>query len=145
MPFISVTRLRVRSWSYLPAFLLATTRIAWQARNADGSLAVKIFRERRNAFWTSTSWESEAAMRQFMRAKPHGPAMRKLLSWCDEAAIVHWTQSDGELPSWREAHRRMQGEGRPSKVNYPSLAQQSYTIPEPDPRAKSELRIKKSK
>jgi hypothetical protein len=142
MPFVSVTRLRVRSWSYLPAFLIATVRITWQARKAGGSLSVKIFRERRNAFWTSTSWESEAAMRQFMMAKPHGPAMRKLLNWCDEAALVHWTQHDAELPSWPEAHRRMQQMGRPSKVNHPSLAQQSYTIPEPDPAAKSELRIK---
>jgi quinol monooxygenase YgiN len=142
MPFVSVTRLRVRSWSYLPAFLMATVRIAWQARNAEGGLAVKIFRERRNAFWTSTSWESEAAMKKFMQANPHGSAMRKLLNWCDEAALVHWTQPGTELPSWQEAHRRMQADGRPSKVNHPSPAQQSYTIPEPDTTAKSELRIK---
>jgi len=142
MPFVSVTRLRVRSWSYLPAFVVATARIAWQARKADGSLAVKIFRERRNAFWTTTSWESEAAMKKFMLAKPHGPAMRKLLNWCDEAAIVHWTQPGAELPSWPEAHRRMQLQGRPSKVNYPSPAQSSFTIVEPDTSAKSELRIK---
>ena len=58
-----------------------------------------------------------------MQAEPHGPAMRKLLEWCDEAALVHWTQEDEELPTWTEAHRRMLREGRPSKVNHPSEAQ----------------------
>ena len=143
MPVVSITRLRVRSWSYFPAFLITALRAAWQAKNADGSLAVKIFRERRNAFWTSTSWESEAAMKNFMLARPHGPAMRKLLEWCDEAALVHWTQPGGELPSWAEAHRRIQQEGRPSKVNHPSPAHLAYTITPPDLTAKGELQIKK--
>ena len=89
MPFVSITRLRIRSWRFLPAFLFAAFRSGKQARNADGNLAVKILRDKHNAFWTSTSWDSEASMKAFMRANPHGPAMRKLLEWCDEAALVH--------------------------------------------------------
>ena len=58
-------------------------------------------------------------MKTFMLAAPHGPAMRRLLEWCDEAALVHWTQTGSELPSWDEAHRRIQHEGRSSKVNHP--------------------------
>jgi heme-degrading monooxygenase HmoA len=142
MPFISVTRLRVRSWFYLPSFLFMTMRIGRQAKRAPGNLAVKLFRDRRKAFWTSTGWESEAAMRAFMLAKPHGPVMRKLLEWCDEAALVHWTQADAELPSWAEAHVRMQGEGRPSKVNHPSAAQTKYVIDAPPANPKGELRFK---
>jgi quinol monooxygenase YgiN len=123
--------LRIRSWAYYPAFLFATLRVAWQAKKADGNLAVELLRDRRNTFWTLTSWSSEAAMKAFMRAKPHGPAMRKLLEWCDEAALVHWSQSGAELPSWEEAHRRMQREGRPSKVNHPSAAHTAHAIPAP--------------
>jgi hypothetical protein len=142
MPVISITRLRVRSLFYLPAFLLAALRIGAQARNAPGNLAAKIFRDRRKTFWTSTSWESEAAMKAFMLARPHGPAMRKLLEWCDEAALVHWTQDSAELPSWPEAHVRMQRDGRPSKVNHPSSPHKEYSIPPPstDPRRESRLK-----
>jgi hypothetical protein len=133
MPVVSITRLRVRSLRFLPAFIVTALRIGNQARVADGSLSVKVLRDRRNTFWTCTCWESEIAMRKFMLANPHGPAMRKLLEWCDEAALVHWTQLGAELPSWEEAHRRIQHEGRPSKVNHPTPAHVSHSIPPPAP------------
>jgi hypothetical protein len=142
MAVVSVTRLRVRSWRFLPAFLLRTLRIGVQARKAHGSLAVKVFRDRRNAFWTSTCWESEAAMRDFMLAEPHGSTMRKLLEWCDEAALAHWNQETAELPSWSEAHKRMLRLGRVSKVNHPSEAQKAFRIDEPGENTRSELRLK---
>ena len=142
MPVISVTRLRVRSWLFIPAFLFTTFRIGRQAREAEGNLAAKVFRDARNAFWTCTSWDSEASMKAFMLAEPHGPAMRKLLEWCDEAALVHWTQDNDELPSWEEAHRRMLREGRPSKVNHPSEAQKAHRIDAPGAAGKTEVRLK---
>jgi len=142
MPFVSITRLRVRSWRFLPAFLFAAFRSGKQARNADGNLAVKILRDKHNAFWTSTCWDSEASMKAFMLANPHAPAMRKLLDWCDEASLVHWTQETVELPAWEEAHRRMLREGRPSKVNHPSVAQKAQRIDPPETSAKREVRLK---
>lgn len=142
MPFVSITRLRVRSWFYLPAFFVHTLRIARQAAKADGILAVRLLRDRGNTFWTGTSWSSEGAMRAFMLAKPHGPTMRRLLQWCDEAALVHWIQTGADLPSWDDAHRRMQHEGRPSKVNHPSAAHTAYRIPAPIRRPTRELRFK---
>jgi hypothetical protein len=142
MPVISITRLRVRSWFYLPAFLVRTLRIARQATRADCNLAVKLLRDRQNTFWTGTSWSSEESMKAFMLAKPHGPTMRKLLHWCDEAALVHWTQAGAELPSWEEAHKRIRDEGRPSKVNHPSAAHTAHAIPAPIARRTRELRLK---
>ena len=142
MPVISVTRLRVRSWRFIPAFLFATFRISRQARIAEGNLALRVFRDAHNAFWTCTCWDSEASMRAFMLAEPHGPAMRKLLEWCDEAALVHWTQDDDELPTRTVAHRRMLREGRPSKVNHPSDAQKGYRIDEPRESTKTGLSLK---
>jgi len=79
VPIVSITRIRVRSWWYLPAFFVQTLRIARQAARADGSLAVTLLRDRRNTFWTSTGWSSEDSMKAFMHAKPHGPTMRRLL------------------------------------------------------------------
>jgi hypothetical protein len=142
MPFVSITRLRVRSWSYFPAFLVHTLRIARQAARAEGNLAVKLLRDHRNAFWTGTSWSSEGSMKAFMHAKPHGPTMRSLLQWCDEAALVHWTQAGVELHSWDEAHKRIQQEGWQSKVNHLSAAHAAHTIQAPTPHPRRELRFK---
>lgn len=142
MPVVSVTRLRVRSWRFLPAFLFTAFRIGGQARRAQGNLAVKILNDRRRAFWTCTCWDSESSMKSFMLTAPHGPAMRKLLNWCDEASLAHWTQESDELPSWTEAHQKMLRYGRPSKVNHPSAAQQAFHIDEPNESARSQVRLK---
>ena len=81
-------------------------------------------------------------MKAFMHAKPHGPTMRRLLHWCDEAALVHWTQAGAELPSWEEAHKRIQQEGRPSKVNHPSAAHTAHAIVAPRASQTREVRFK---
>jgi len=62
---------------------------------------------------------------------PHRQVMSRLLEWCDEAAVVHWTQESDREPDWQEAHRRIQQEGRRSKVNHPSQAHEDYEIPKP--------------
>lgn len=142
MPVVSITRLRVRSWLYFPAFFFQTLRIARQAVRADGILAVKLLKDRAKTFWTGTVWSSEESVKAFMLAKPHGPTMRKLLNWCDEAALVRWTQDGAELPSWEEAHRRMQQQGRPSKVYHPSAAHTAHAITAPAAGQTRELRFK---
>ncbi len=140
MAVISITRLRIRRWWFLPQFFIASLRVAKQAAAADGNLHVALLNDRNLAFWTATSWTSEAAMRTFMRAAPHGPVMRKLLNWCDEASLVHWTQDDEALPAWEDAHRRLEADGRPSKVNYPTPPHHALTFP--SPRTTSGSRLK---
>ena len=92
MPFVSITRLRVRSWRYLPGFLLQSVRAARQAKGAPGNLSVSLLRDVELAFWTRTVWSDETAMRGFMLSGTHRRVMPRLLQWCDEAALVHWTQ-----------------------------------------------------
>ena len=53
MPFVSITRLRVRRWRYLPRFLFHFIRAARQAKRAAGSLAVAVLRDTDRALWTS--------------------------------------------------------------------------------------------
>jgi Domain of unknown function (DUF3291) len=142
MPFVSVTRVRVRSLWYTLPFLVDAVRTSRQARAAEGNLAVKVLRDAGNTWWTCTAWDSEASMRQFMLAKPHGAAMRKLRTWCDEAAIVHWTQPDAVLPSWLEAHGRMQAEGRASKVDHPSPNHSARVIAAPIVSPKNDITFK---
>jgi Domain of unknown function (DUF3291) len=129
VPFVAVTRLRVRSWRYVPAFLIRALLAASQAKRAAGSLAVGVLRDADRAFWTRTVWHDEAAMRSFMRSGAHRRVMPRLATWCDEAALVHWVQDRPDAPSWLEAHRRLQQQGRKSRVDHPSEAQRRFTIP----------------
>ena len=102
-----------------------------QVARAEGHLGAKYLTERGKTFWTATMWTSEGPMKKFMIAGAHGAAMRKLIEWCDEAAVVHWTQESADLPSWTEAHRRLQSEGRLSKVSHPSAEHLAREFPAP--------------
>jgi heme-degrading monooxygenase HmoA len=124
MPFVSITRLRVRSWQYLPAFFLAVFRSALQARYTKGNLGVSVMREaRNNTFWTRSLWIDETAMKAFMVSGAHRSIMRHLLEWCEEV------------------HRRMLRDGRPSRVNHPSEAHRRFDISAPNAR-RTELRFR---
>jgi len=131
MPVVSITRLRVRSWRFLLPFIAHAVRVSRQARRSEGNRAVSLLRETGNTFWTRTVWTTESAMKAFVLAGAHRQVMRKLLEWCDEAALVHWEQETDQAPDWREAHRRLQAEGRRSKVNHPSTAHVEFQIRPP--------------
>ncbi len=131
MPLVSVTRLRVRASHYLPGFLLGSIGALVQAKRAAGNLSASVLRDAHLAFWTRTVWNDEGAMRGFMLSGMHRRLMPRLLDWCDEAAVVHWISDAAQPPSWPDAHRRLQGEGRPSKVRFPSDAQRRFDIPPP--------------
>jgi len=131
MAFIAVTRLRLRSAWFLPAFILWARRSAKQAQRSDGNLGVEALRDAHWTFWTRTAWKDEESMRAFMFAEPHRLVMAKLTHWCDEAAVVHWTQEDAALPDWKEAHRRLVTEGRRSRLRRPSAAHEKFEIPPP--------------
>jgi hypothetical protein len=131
MPFVSITRLRVRSWFYLPAFFVQSVRAIKQAREAEGNRSVAVLLDVKKTFWTRSVWASETAMRAYILAGVHRKVMGRLAQWCDEAAIVHWTQESMEPPMWEDAHRRLQQDGRASKVHEPSEDQRNYRIPAP--------------
>jgi quinol monooxygenase YgiN len=128
MAFISVTRLRVRSWMFLPDFLLNSVRATRQARAAAGNLGVETRRDGGMTFWTKSAWRDEASMRAFVTSGAHKAAMPHLQRWCSEASVVHWEQELARLPFWEDASRRMQRDGRLSPVKYPSETQAAGRI-----------------
>lgn len=138
---VSVTRLRVRSWRYLPGFFIAAIRAALQARRAEGSLAVSLLAEARHAFWTYTLWSDEAAMRAYVMSGAHGAIMPRLLEWCDEAAVGRWITDSAQQPSWHEVWERIRREGRASRVKHPSEAHSRFDFPPPKV-GRGELRFK---
>jgi len=133
MPFISLTRLRVRSWRYLPQFVWHSLKAASQAKRSEGFLGGRLLIEARSTFWTVTAWKDEATMRAYRNAGAHGAVMPSLMDWSDEASVAHWTQDTSEIPGWQDLHRRMVDEGRLSKVRHPSPAQESKQIAAPKP------------
>jgi heme-degrading monooxygenase HmoA len=131
MPFISVTRLRIRSLFFMPGFFLHAAQSVRQIRSAAGFREGALLPDRAFTFWTMTAWDSEEVMRSYMTAGSHKKAMPKLMFWCDEASVVHWEQSEAMLPSWEEADRRMRMEGRASKVRKPGSEHSTLTYRTP--------------
>jgi hypothetical protein len=118
---VSVTRLRLRSAWYFPAFLWYAISSQRQSQRADGCLGAKV-RKSGGAFWTVTVWRDVAAMRAFMLSGAHRKAMPHLVNWCDEAATARFDWTQPELPSWVEAERQMAANGKTSPVKHPSPA-----------------------
>ena len=131
MPFVSVTRLRVRAIRFLPAFFGRTMRTRNQVAAAPGYIDGSLMPDRRWTFWTLTLWDNVESMRAYMTSGAHRAAMPKLMDWCDEASIVHWDQAEAVLPSWSTAEMRMRKDGRPSKVRHPSKDHLAMTFATP--------------
>lgn len=131
MPFVSVTRLRIRSVWFMPWFTLHALSTQRQCKRANGFLGGSLLPDRRLTFWTMTLWQDQADMRAYVTGGAHFKAMPKLLDWCNEASIVHWTQDDVLSPSWEEADRRIRTQGRLSKVRHPSAYHASLNFDAP--------------
>ncbi len=131
MPFVSVTRLRVRSPEFIDPFSVAVTDVYGQASTAPGNLALDLLAEANDTFWTRTVWTDRAAVRAYMTTGAHGEVMPRLRDWCDEAHVAHWEQDSTDLPTWEEAHRRIVTEGRTSAVAHPSPDHAPRTVAPP--------------
>jgi hypothetical protein len=120
MVYVSVTRLRVRSFRFLPVIGFHTWRSWRQLRTTEGFIGGYLASGPGLALWTVTVWTDEAAMRSYRNSPPHLKAMPRLIGSCDEAAVAHWTSEDPTLPSPAEAAERMK-QGRTSKLRHPSV------------------------
>ncbi len=131
MIFVSLTRLRIRSFRFVPFFAFHTLSSLGQVKKAPGFQHGALLNDRNWTFWTMTAWDTPESMRRYMTTGPHKKAMPHLMNWCDEASVAHWEQPDSTLPSWIEADKRMRETGRISKVRHPSPrhATLSYETP----------------
>jgi hypothetical protein len=107
MVLISLTRLRIRSFRFVPLFALHAFRSVRQVKRAPGFLHGALLPDRNRMFWTMTAWDTQENMRRYMTTGAHKTVMPHLLHWCDEASVAHWEQPETSLPSWAEADKRM--------------------------------------
>jgi hypothetical protein len=146
VPILSITRLRLRSWRYFPLFVVYTMASSRQARRTPGFLSGWMGSSSATTFWTATVWRDDASLRAFRDQSWHLVAMRKLLDWCDEAAVARMQQGDDQLPDAPAAFRRLVSEGRLSKVRHPSPAHAAGQlagdgrVPRPGPRLRPAAR-----
>ena len=99
--------------------------------------------EAHRTFWTRTVWTDASSMKSFMLSGVHRQVMPSLLV-CGATRLplpigfrIRWNLRRG-----KEVHRRLQHDGRRSKVNDPSEADRRFEIPAPFFRPTGELRFK---
>lgn len=126
----SVTRLRVRSFRYLPAFLWMTFLVQRQTSRAPGFLGGRLLIDNLHTYWTLTVWESEKAMKAFRGSDAHARVMPKLTEWCDEAAYTHW-KVDDSIPEWPDAYNQLVNDSHLSRVTHPSQDHMSQHFSKP--------------
>ena len=85
MPFVSVTRLRVKSIFFLIPFMRANEASVKELKASVGLLKGKELIDKKLTFWTITIWENEESMKGFRGSFSHRNAMQHLPKWCDEA------------------------------------------------------------
>jgi hypothetical protein len=105
---VLLSELPLKRWRDLGLFLLCTWRIQGQLRRTPGllgySLLAHILQRR---FWTLSVWDGEAALQQFVIARPHGHVMRALREKIDQTRFVRWRMRGAELPPrWPDALAR---------------------------------------
>jgi len=131
MPFVSITRLRIRTPELVDEFAAVLPGVYGQAADAPGNLGMDLLADANSTFWTRTVWTDRGAMRSYMTSGDHADVMPLLRDWCDEAHVAHWEQEHSELPTWEEAHRRLVADGRVSAVAHPSPDQATRTVAPP--------------
>jgi len=129
MPFISVTRLKVRSIFYLPGFLKANNASVKALMSIPGYIDGRELIDKGLVFWTVTAWQAEKAMKEFRNGEAHPLAMQKLPGWCNEAAYVHWVQDTATLPDNQTMYGRLMADGKLTKVRHPSPSQLNKDYP----------------
>ena len=131
--FISITRLRLRSWFYLPGFFLAAGKCVNQAQESAGFIEGATIMDKKLAFWTITTWRDVASMKAYRGKGVHRDVMPKFANWCDEGSVANWEKAEGSLPDSKEVFEQMVALGRPSPVKYPSVDQAAMRFPAPAP------------
>ena len=128
MPCVSITRLKLRHWWTVPAFLRAAGASASQLRDTPGFVDGYLAFNSGHVYWTVSLWASKKAMQSYRFADAHGEAMKKVPGWCSEAAVATLDLAVAAAPSPGEIVRLFEAHGRLSKVDKPTAAHEQGLV-----------------
>lgn len=103
MPYLTITRLRLKSRWMTPKFLIANEPIFQQLMNSDGYLDGKTLLDFGRGAWTLTLWKDAESMRNFYQSGAHRSMMPLLDHYADEGANRTVEVGQYTLPSWKKA------------------------------------------
>jgi heme-degrading monooxygenase HmoA len=97
---VLVTRLRLRRFRDVPAFLRASLAIRRQAAGSPGARSLHLLAQPLARTFTTVSWwDDAAAVRAFARAEPHRGAMRAWHARLADFANVELPGTEGVVPT----------------------------------------------
>lgn len=128
MTVIVATRMKVRKARFLPKFLGANIRIAWQARQTPGFRGGRLRVESGGAFWTLTAWESGRDMVCFRDSGAHVTTMPRLAEWASEGVFGVWNAAEPKVPHWDEASRHVAMRPNFGALHHPDSAHESRVV-----------------
>jgi hypothetical protein len=131
MPFIVVTRLRLRDSAFFDEFFASAVAVVEQATNSEGNLGADVLAEANNTFWTRTAWKERGLMDAFVRSEPHVNTMGRLDEWCDEATFVDWEQASAGLPDRQEGYGHLIANGQVASLTNAADAHHARDFPSP--------------
>jgi heme-degrading monooxygenase HmoA len=106
---VMASRLPLRSYWKVPAFLRLTLAVRRQLANADGLVGYPLLAEPlAKRFWTLSAWRSGDHLAAFARALPHADVVRRLRPHMVPTTFVTWNVAGSALPvRWDEAKARL--------------------------------------
>lgn len=131
---ISITRLRLTSWFRIFKFFGLSTPAIDQAIQDRNCLAGATYSGPGPTFWTATVWTDEESMRNYVMTGAHQLTMPWLARICSEGATTHYKSKKSELPERHEIVGKLVQSPRFFRVEKPTAAHKSKTIPNVSPK-----------
>lgn len=106
---VMASRLPLRRYRHIPAFLRWTMRIRRQLSHTPGLVGYSLdARLLGKTFWTLSAWASRNALDTFVRTNPHEAAMVAIPPEMGNPTFAFWTAASEDLPvRWDNARRRI--------------------------------------
>jgi hypothetical protein len=101
MPVVVATRMKVRRWRDLPAFMRGSMAAARQAEYTPGFLAGQVRMEAKRVFWTLTVWQCPHDMVAVRDSGVHAAVAPRLAGSASEGYFGTWESATGDAPSWQ--------------------------------------------
>jgi hypothetical protein len=131
---LSITRLKVGRWGDLLKFLKTSQACINQAMADPQCLGLAVYVGPGLAFWTTTLWKDEVAMRGYLLSGAHREAMPHLAEWCSDACTASLEVDSMAFPTRDELPGLLSRRAKFSPVQNPSPLQQGAIVSPGIPR-----------